>query len=40
MDLKTEKVLQGLKNKKVGILYFTCIWVNEKPKVKKLKIRI
>ncbi|MBP7088466.1 MAG: hypothetical protein KBB01_04120 [Candidatus Omnitrophica bacterium] len=34
------EIQSALKNKKVGILYFTCIWVNEKPKVKKLKIKI
>lgn len=34
------EIKAALENKKVGILYFTCIWVKEKPKVKKLKIRI
>ena len=35
-----EEIKTALKNKKIGILYFTCIWVTGKPKVKKFKIRI
>lgn len=30
----------ALDKKRVGILYFTCIWIKEKPKVKKVAIKI
>jgi len=35
-----EEIKAALGNKRVGTLYFTCIWVTEKPKVRKLRINI
>jgi len=35
-----EEIKAALGNKRVGILYFTCIWVTEKPRVRKVKINI
>ena len=35
-----EEIKSTLDNKRVGILYFTCVWVIEKPKVRKMVIRI
>lgn len=34
------EITEALRKNQVGIIYFTCIWINEKPKVKKLEIRI
>ncbi len=35
-----EEVRSILNSKQVGILYFTCVWVTKKPKVRNLAIRI
>jgi len=35
-----EEVRSVLNSKQVGILYFTCVWVTKKPKVRNLSIRI
>ena len=35
-----EEVKSALNSKRVGILYFTCVWITKKPKVRNLAIRI
>jgi len=35
-----EEVKSVLNSKRVGILYFTCVWVTKKPKVRNLSIHI
>lgn len=35
-----DEVKSALDNKQVGTLYFTCIWITEKPKVRKIAIYI
>ena len=35
-----EEVKSALNSKRVGILYFTCVWITKKPKVRNLAIHI
>lgn len=35
-----EDIKSALDNKRAGVLYFTCVWITEKPKVRKMEIHI
>lgn len=35
-----EDIKAALDNKQVGVLCFTCVWITEKPKVRKMEIHI
>ena len=35
-----EEVKTALEHKRVGVLYYTCIWIKEKPRIKKISVKI